>query len=68
MNAQPHEALTQAKFPDWEHRRDTKHEFVNGHVYRVTSGHLERRSVGIRIDIDTLYACAGVDEAIVPEA
>jgi Uma2 family endonuclease len=38
MNAEPHESLTQAEFPAWEQRRDTKHEFVNGHVYRVANG------------------------------
>ncbi len=38
MTARPHEALTLAEFPAWEQRQDTKHEFVNGHVYGFAGG------------------------------
>lgn len=38
MTAQPHEPLTQAEFPAWEQRQETKHEFVDGHVYGFAGG------------------------------
>jgi Uma2 family endonuclease len=38
MTAQPHEPLTQAEFPAWEHRQAARHEFVDGHVYGIAGG------------------------------
>lgn len=45
MTAQPHEPLTQAKFPAWEQRQEAKHEFVDGHVYSFAGGTIEHNAI-----------------------
>jgi len=45
VTAQPHESLTQAKFPAWEQRQEAKHEFVNGHVYSFAGGTIEHNAI-----------------------
>jgi len=49
MTAQPHEALTQAEFPAWEQRQDTKHEFVNCHVYGFAGGTFAHADLAARL-------------------
>jgi Uma2 family endonuclease len=47
MTAQPHESLSVAEFPAWELRQQSKHEFVNGHVYSFAGGTTEHNAIAM---------------------
>ena len=49
MTAQPHEPITHADFPAWELAQQSKHEFVNGHVYGFAGGTVEHNTLQIAL-------------------
>jgi Uma2 family endonuclease len=49
VTAQPHEPITQAEFPAWELRQETKHEFVDRHVYGFAGGTIEHNTLAAEV-------------------
>ncbi len=47
MTAQPHEPLAQAEFVAWELRQQSKHEFVDGHLYGFAGGTVRHAQIAI---------------------
>ncbi|HTV73160.1 MAG TPA: Uma2 family endonuclease [Candidatus Acidoferrales bacterium] len=56
MTAQPHEPLTGAEFPTWELGQQSKHEFVDGHVYSFAGGTTEHNAIAMIVAAKILPA------------